>query len=494
MSKRLYSWQAEAKQYYLKSTKRVFSCVACPGAGKTHFALSLVQYLQASATIDAAIITVHSKALKFQWLTVASTIGLNFSSNLRGLEKGTVLTHQQYTQNENLIEQILAICKQKKILLISDEHHHLSDNRIWGEAMAKAFVSSKKVLLLSGTLFRHDDGIIPFVTYDENGVSQPDYEYSYKRALSDRVVAPIFFPVYGGKAQWRYGTEGSIASFGDELSLIGKNRQLVTAVTSFDWLNAVLSEAVERLLLLRKSHPAAAGLLIAKDTEHARYLAGLLENITGNPPVLAISDEPQAHQQIEDFGKEESGDCWLVAIKMVSEGIDIPRLRVGIFATNITTELFFRQLVGRLIRISKNCSWASPNYLYLPGHTLLIDYARNYAQERSHILNLENWLERGRIDLLKERELFEPLSAKASVLETISAVPAVGETALEQLERSLLKLDFILDETTALKEELINLRYSLVSPKDTSQVDFKETNFADREARHVVPLPTINFC
>ena len=35
---------------------------------------------------------------------------------------------------------------------------------------------------------------------------------------------------------------------------------------------------------------------------------------------------------------------------MVSEGVDIPRLRVGVFATTTTTELFFRQAVGRLVR------------------------------------------------------------------------------------------------------------------------------------------------
>lgn len=473
-----YLWQTEAKKCYVESQEKVFSCVACPGSGKTRFALAIAQHLKETGEIDVVIITVHNISLRLQWLAVGTEIGLKLSQSIDGeprsgnptvwnrhvdsIEDGSVITHQQYAGNHACTKRIAKYCKQRKVLLISDEHHHLADSKTWGESMVKGFAQSQKILLLSGTLFRHDDGIIPFVNYDENGISQPDYEYDYQRALSDRVVAPIYFPVYGGQAEWKHGTKGSLASFGDELSLIGQNRQLNTAISSDDWLTSVMSEAVERLLLLRKTHPLAAGLVIARDTEHARHLAALVEDITGLSPVLAIADEPQAHQKIVDFGSEESTDSWLIAIKMVTEGIDIPRLRVGVFATNVTTELFFRQLVGRLIRISPECGSNAPNYLYLPGHPLLIDYAQNYAEQRSHILEKtarQHSTTRG------ERELFEPLWARAVHDKTISTVSLEDETAVERLDRSLVKLEWILNQTTALKEELIQLRTYLVDDR-----------------------------
>ena len=493
MSKKLYSWQAKAKKDYLKSQKRIFSLCACPGSGKTRFALSLVQHLLRHGEIDAVVITVHNISLRLQWMSVANSIGLNFSQNLREMNKGAVVTHQQYSQNPTLIEQTAQICQKKRIFLISDEHHHLADNKSWGEAMVIGFAKSKKILLLSGTLFRHDDGVIPFVSYNSEGISQPDYEYGYKQALSDRVVAPIYFPIYGGKAQWRYGRDGSIASFGDELSLIGQNQQLTTAITSHSWINVVLTEAAQKLQLLKKSHPKAAGLLIGKDIEHARYLADLLENLTGKPPILAISDETDAHQQIINFTREESEDDWLVAIKMVTEGIDIPRLRVGVFATNVTTELFFRQLVGRLIRISPNCSTIAPNYLYLPGHNLLINYAQNYAIERSHVLNAEdlNLSQDNRI-LSKERELFEPLSATGAIaLRMISPVSPAEETPIEQLDRALLRLNWILDETTNLKTELTNLRSSLVRTHNATDNIAKSLDLPEPETKLAPPTQKV---
>lgn len=51
---------------------------------------------------------------------------------------------------------------------------------------------------------------------------------------------------------------------------------------------------------------------------------------------------------LEDISKKELLE--LINPRMVSEGVDIPRLRVGIYATNITKELTFRQIIGRVVR------------------------------------------------------------------------------------------------------------------------------------------------
>jgi superfamily II DNA or RNA helicase len=72
---------------------------------------------------------------------------------------------------------------------------------------------------------------------------------------------------------------------------------------------------------------------------------------------------------------------------MVSEGVDIPRLRVGVYATPARTELFFRQVVGRFIRRT-----AAPRnqmaWLFLPSDQRLKQLAATIEEERNHALDL----------------------------------------------------------------------------------------------------------
>ncbi|MEL6385032.1 MAG: hypothetical protein AAFQ89_21730 [Cyanobacteria bacterium J06626_18] len=161
--------------------------------------------------------------MRSQWIESAAANGLELSDCLEALGKdGAVITHQQLAQQAGSTAKLL--CRQQNVLLISDEHHHLADSRAWGETMQAGFTKAKRILILSGTLFRHDDGMIPFLEYD-TGLSQPDFDYSYEQALNDRIVAPVHFPIYGGRAEWRHGSAGSVASFGEELSLVQQNRQ-----------------------------------------------------------------------------------------------------------------------------------------------------------------------------------------------------------------------------------------------------------------------------
>ena len=443
----LHSWQSKAIASYLKAQKRIYSTVACPGSGKSLFALLVAKKLYRRKEINSVVVIVHTAFLRFQWQKIATAMGFSLSESI-GKNCFTVLTHQQYASNEKLREEIVDWTKKGKLLLVSDEHHHLADGKTWGRAMLETFSDSQRILILSGTLFRHDDGVIPFVKYDTEGVSLVDYEYGYEEALKDGVVSPIYFPVYGGKTEWQHGTEGSIASFGDSMSAIALSRQLNTAIQSDGWLKVVVEESVQRLKTIQQSHPAAAGLFIARDLEHSRYCAQLLKSVTGKEPILAVSDEPQAHSSIEEFAKDRSNNDWIVTIRMLAEGVDIPRLRVGVFASNITTELFFRQLVGRLIRVGdRGCR--TKNYLYLPAHPLLLQYARSFAQERKHVL--DSYKSERQKTTYKEPELFVPIGASAFSLPTI-----VPNTEGEHIDKNfyLSRLDRIIAEATALKVEL----------------------------------------
>jgi superfamily II DNA or RNA helicase len=72
---------------------------------------------------------------------------------------------------------------------------------------------------------------------------------------------------------------------------------------------------------------------------------------------------------------------------MVSEGVDIPRLRVGVYATAARTELFFRQVVGRFIRATPGLR-RQMSYLLMPADSRLKALAHEIELERRHALDL----------------------------------------------------------------------------------------------------------
>jgi hypothetical protein len=269
--------------------------------------------------------------------------------------------------------------------VVLDEVHHAGDEQAWGEAVRHAFGDAAGRLSLSGTPFRSDTRAIPFIRYEADE-AVPDYEYGYGDALRDgRVVRPVYFPRVGGEMEWS-APDGAVhqATFDDPLARDLANQRLRTALSlDGEWLPQVLRDAAARLDDVRRHQPDAGGLVIAMDQEHARGIAALLRREVGQPAAVVTSDDPEASTRIAQFatGREP----WLVAVRMVSEGVDIPRLRVGVYATTVTTDLYFRQAVGRFVR------WVPgvPNqraWLYLPDDPRLRIRAAEIAEARRHSL------------------------------------------------------------------------------------------------------------
>ena len=186
-----------------------------------------------------------------------------------------------------------------------------------------------------------------------------------------------------------------------------------------EWLPAVLRAANERLVEVRKEQPDAAGLVIATDREHARGIAALLRIRFGTSARLVTSDDPDASDEIARFAT--SSDPWLVAVRMVSEGVDIPRLRVGVYATTTATELFFRQAVGRLVRWTRGLP-RQRAWLFIPDDPRLRSYAAGIAQQRRHSLRR---VERER-DELEREEAVSDGEEQMSLFAVISAVATDG--------------------------------------------------------------------
>ncbi len=385
-SVRLRPWQHAALARFVASPHPDFLAVATPGAGKTTFALAALR--TALAQLPAKVVIVAPTAhLKMQWAAAATGLQLHldpaWTPSDGGLPPdmhGVVTSYQQVAASAAAIRPLA-----KGAYVVLDEVHHAGEDQAWGESLREAFAGSARRLSLSGTPFRSDTRAIPFVRYEADE-AVPDYEYGYGDALRDgRVVRPVYFPRMGGQMEWS-APDGNVyeATFEDPLAAALANQRLRTALSpDGEWLHTVLREAVDRLSEVRRSQADAGGLVIAIDQDHARDIAELLRSRFRRQAVVVTSDDPMASARIAAFatGRDE----WLVAVRMVSEGVDIPRLRVGVYATTTTTDLFFRQAVGRFVRwvagVRDQRAW-----LYLPDDPRLRMCAAQIADQRRHSL------------------------------------------------------------------------------------------------------------
>jgi superfamily II DNA or RNA helicase len=388
----LRSWQRDAYYEYFRRAGRDFLLVATPGAGKTTFALTLAAELLARREVAAITVVTPTEHLKHQWAQSAHRLGIALDpafSNGQGRASadftGVAVTYAQVAAHPALHRQRTL---NRRTLVIFDEIHHTGDALSWGEAARTAFDPARRRLGLTGTPFRSDTNPIPFVSYarGDDGVlrSASDYVYGYGPALEDGVVRPVIFLAYSGEMRWRNRA-------GDELAgTLGAPMtpdQLAYAWrTALDpdgaWIARVLEAADRRLTEVRRGMPDAAGLVIASDHADARAYAGLLLQITGRRPVVVLSDDPAASKKIARFAT--AADRWMVAVRMVSEGVDIPRLAVGVYATSVGTALFFAQAVGRFVRARQRGETAS---VFLPSIPPLLGYAAELEAERDHVLD-----------------------------------------------------------------------------------------------------------
>ena len=388
----LRSWQRSALVTYLRSNPRDFLAVATPGAGKTTFALRIASELLASGVVQAITVVAPTEHLKTQWALAAGRVGILLDPGFRNAMgttsadyHGVAVTYAGVAAHPLLHR---ARTERRRTLVILDEVHHAGDALSWGDAVKEAFEPATRRLSLTGTPFRSDTNPIPFVRYERgnDGItrSASDTSYGYGDALRDGVVRPVLFMAYSGTATWktRAGDEVT-ATLGEPLTVEQTAHAWRTALDPHgDWMPAVLAAADRRLTEVRRGMPDAGGMVIASDHKTAKLYAELLAGITGRAPVVVLSDDPGASRKIAAF--EGSDDRWLVAVRMVSEGVDIPRLAVGVYGTSVQTALFFAQAVGRFVRNRRPGETAS---VFVPSVPVLLALAAQMEAERDHALD-----------------------------------------------------------------------------------------------------------
>ncbi len=391
-------WQRAAFDRFRDSPSPDFLAVATPGAGKTTFALTCARSTLAGWAADGQagsrrlVVVAPTSHLKIQWSLAAHRLGLQLDPDWapgQGLARdvhGLITTYQQVATGAaaNALRGLSA-----DGMVILDEIHHAGHERAWGDGVFQAFELAAKRLSLSGTPFRSDSAKIPFVRYDvtaEGDLAHADYVYGYADALRDGgVVRPVYFPRVDGQMEWSTPSGDVLrATFNDELTRDQVSLRLRTALSlDGDWLPTVLGQAHERLRTVRQQQPDAGGLVIATDQEHAQGIARLLRNRFNVVADVVVSDDPGASKKIAEFTSNDRP--WLIAVRMVSEGVDIPRLRVGVYATTTSTELFFRQAVGRFVRWQAGRA-SQKAFVFIPDDARLRIHAFQIAEARRHVL------------------------------------------------------------------------------------------------------------
>ena len=387
----LRAWQTEALDAYFQNEPKDFLAAATPGAGKTTFALRLATELLRRRTIDRITVVTPTEHLKTQWADAAHKVGIRLDPNFSNAQKrhgrqfhGVAVTYAQIAMKAHIHQDLT---DSARTLVIMDEVHHGGDALSWGDALRIAFSRAERRLSLTGTPFRSDTAPIPFVTYlpDRDGVlvSQTDYDYGYGRALHDGVVRPVMFMVYAGSMRWRTraGDEMEARLGQDNTKDVTSQAWRAALDPGGDWIPQVMQAANNRLSEVRQSIPDAAGLVIATDQDDARAYAKVLFEITGEEPTLVLSDESGGGQKIDEFSADTSR--WMVAVRMVSEGVDVPRLAVGVYATSAATPLYFAQAIGRFVRARRRGETAT---VFLPNVPQLMQLAQELELQRDHAL------------------------------------------------------------------------------------------------------------
>jgi superfamily II DNA or RNA helicase len=384
-------WQAAARTAYHERAPRDFLAVATPGAGKTAYALAIAQDLLDARIVERITVVCPTEHLKRQWADAAARVGINLDPTFSNSSvshaagsQGVAVTYAQVGLAPHLFA---GRTRARRTLVVLDEVHHAGDARTWGDGVAEAFEDATRRLALTGTPFRTDTSRIPFVDYveapDGTHRSRADYVYGYPDALADGVVRPVLFLAYSGSMRWRTRAGDEVAArLGEPLTQDVTNQALRTALDPDGrWIPEVLAAADTRLTEVRRSVPDAGGLVIATDTTTARAYARTLATISGEKPVVVLSDESGASERIESFAAGRAR--WMVAVRMVSEGVDVPRLSVGVYATTTATPLFFAQAVGRFVRSRRPGETAS---VFVPSVPRLLTFAAEIEVQRDHVL------------------------------------------------------------------------------------------------------------
>lgn len=375
-------WQQEAIQTALdkyRSGQSHFLCLATPGAGKTFMASKLAQALLQENMIDLVVCFSPSinVAMSFQ-ATLERCLQVRLDGKLGS--KGRVLTYQSMLTLDSGFWELFS---HYRILVIFDEIHHCAGDNLenanaWGQRILCSIQGrARYTLALTGTPWRSDRLPIVLASYCQQGQVLCDYQYGLQQAISDGVCRiPQITAIDNENIELRLdGERQHFSNFGDLLSQSSCTYQRL--LNCDDLIKHVLQLASKKLRQLRRSDPSAGALIVAASVEHAIKIADILREQTGESGAIVTYLHDGAQHTIRTF--RDSQEKWIISVGMISEGTDIPRLKICCHLTHVKTELYFRQVLGRVLR--SNSQQQESGYLLMPAEPTLLEYARRISRD-----------------------------------------------------------------------------------------------------------------
>jgi len=337
-------WQKDALQKLAAHDSVYFNAEVVYGAGKTFF--GIMAFLQQRTPKDLFIVLTPTLSIKNAWYQDAAKMGVQLDPNWSGCGlssdyNGIIMTYQALS---GLAPSLALLAKKGFRLFVAlDECHHNGDDKATGRAIKEAFYDARIILNLSGTFFRHDDSIIHGGVIDQSSYS-PDFEYSYTDALRDGIVRPCKFDLFNAFTYLRDSEGREFQVNGDNVREKGMGR----LVGDDSIIAGMLTNTIQELNNKRILKPDAAVLITCKDIAHAQQVANHWLKLDGSHATVVTSDDNDSSKKLETFNK--GNQRCLISVKMVSEGVSIPRICIISMLSSCQTALFFRQLVGRGIR------------------------------------------------------------------------------------------------------------------------------------------------
>lgn len=380
----LRKWQSECAEQAIEKYKTGAShyfCQATPGAGKTTLASEIASRLLKANMIDFILCFAPSlSVVDGIKKTFSQKLKCTFSGNLGSI--GQSLTYQSL---QFLSEEFWLSLKNYRIFVVFDEIHHCSGNtpqnaNTWGQQIiAKIQGFAKYTLAMSGTPWRTDLLPIVMARYaDPDGKLCVDYQYTLKQAVEDKVCrAPQIVLIDNQELSFDCEIRGQQRYSSIEAFLKETKASYQNIIHNAEAMKFILGLGCQKLISIRKTSPMAGGLVVAASVRHAHAIAKMLiENYQQSVSIVTYRDDEPLNE-IEHFRKNNTE--WIISVGMISEGTDIPRLQICCHLSSIKTELYFRQVLGRILRINNSINQEA--WLYTFAEPSLITYAEEIEKD-----------------------------------------------------------------------------------------------------------------
>mgnify|MGYP001163549464 FL=1 len=379
----LRKWQSECSDRALKkyqSNCSHFFCQATPGAGKTVLAANIASRLLQSDMVDLVLCFSPS-------LTVSDGIKRTFSSRLKCTFNGGMGSVGQsltYQSIQFLNDEFWQTLRNHRVFVVFDEIHHCSGSEvenanIWGQqVLTKIQGLATFTLALSGTPWRSDSLPIVMGEYsDPDGQLLVDYQYTLKQAIADGVCRTPKIVLVDNE-HLSVSSSEKVESFSSILEMLKQTKASYQSVIhNQEAMEYLLGLGCEQLEKVRLRSPNAGGLIVAASVQHAQTIKEILSQKFGQTVSIVTYRHEEPLAEIERY--RQSDAQWIVSVGMISEGTDIPRLQVCCHMSSVKTELYFRQVLGRILRVNNTINQQA--WLFTFAEQSLIEFSERIEQD-----------------------------------------------------------------------------------------------------------------